>query len=345
MPLFTGTILAVGTFPSMWPLVDGVFAVLCVTAWIAGVRPPKWALLLALPIGISALWSPVPVDGMTAAIRILVVSFAARSFINGDRSGGLWLGLGFAVGLALQTVALAATGWDTNRPPGLTLNAFLLGEAGLTAFMLVAWRHSYRWPLLITSALYIVLSGTRSTALAVMAFGITTRSREIALYAAVITATFVIWSFIGPSQGRQLNPEALQSAAESRVASITGTEAARQSVVDAYGDEIPYQEPRLKLFGYGWGGYLPSTGLQRPHNVLAMLIWELGILAVVPLVVLLWALWRRWLPIPVLIGFGIVGAVSDDLASRPEAQYMLTAVILFGLLQRAHIQRGVSSVD
>ncbi len=345
VPLFTGAVLAVGTFPSMWPVVDGIFALLCVTAWFAGVRPPKWALILAIPIGLSAIWSPVPIDGVTAAIRIVAIAFAGRSILNGDRSDGVWISLGFIAGLAIQTLALASVGWLHDRPAGLSLNAYILGEAGLAVFMLTAWRYkSYKWAALATATIYIVLSSTRSTAIGLLAYAIATRNIKIAAAGITISALFIAWAFsFGGTAGR-LSSEALEESAEQRVGTFQGDDFARQQVESAFGTDVPEQDRSLRLFGYGWGGYLPSTGLTRPHNVAAMLVWELGILALIPVGVLLWAIWRRWIAIPVLIGWMVVWMVSDDLASRPEVQYMFAAVILFGILHRRSILRGTTDV-
>ncbi len=344
VPLFTGAVLAAGTFPSMWPAVDGIFALLCVSAWVAGVRPPKWALILALPIGLSAIWSPVPIDGISAALRIVFVAFAARSIMNGDRSDGVWLSLGFIAGLAIQTAGLATVGWLHDRQAGLSLNAYVLGEAGLAVFMLTSWRHNLpKWAALFTVTIYIVLSGTRSTALGLLAYALATRNIKILASAAVISTLFIGWGlFFGGNPDRLSIPN-MASTAEKRIATITGGELARVDVQSAFGDDIEFTEPKLRLFGYGWGGYGASTNLQRPHNVAAMLIWELGVLAVIPAILLLWAWRRRWVAIPVLIGWGVVWSVSDDLATRPEVQYMFAAVILFGILHRRANQEGLSN--
>ncbi len=342
VPLFTGATLAIGTFPSMWPVVDVTFAMLCIAAWIVGVRPPKWAIFLAIPIGVSAFWSPVPLEGLSTAFRIIVVAFAARSILNGDRSDGVWLSLGFIAGLALQTVGLAMVGWIHNRPAGLSLNAYVLGEAGLAVFMLTAWRHNFpKIAAAGTATIYIVLSGTRSTVIGLLAYAAATRNFKIMLPAAMISALFVVWALTIGGTSARITPEGLKASIDTRLGNINGDEEARLHVQKAFPGRYEYSEPKYKLFGYGWGGYLPQTGLQRPHNVAAMLVWELGLLAFIPFAVIAWAVWRRLITIPVLIGWAVVWMVSDDLASRPEVQYMFAAVILFGILQfRAHKRGG-----
>ena len=88
---------------------------------------------------------------------------------------------------------------------------------------------------------------------------------------------------------------------------------------------------RFTPTGYGLGAYVQGTGRVRPHNIPVLLAFEMGLLALGPLLVLAWAVWRRHIPIPVIVSWIGLWMLVEEPTARLEGHFLIAAVIIGSL--------------
>ena len=80
--------------------------------------------------------------------------------------------------------------------------------------------------------------------------------------------------------------------------------------------------------GYGLGNYVNVTGLIRPHNIFVLLYWEMGLLAVVPVFLLGWAVFTRRMPFSVFLALVLLWQFTEEAAGRVEGFFTTAAVLV-----------------
>ena len=117
-----------------------------------------------------------------------------------------------------------------------------------------------------------------------------------------------------------------------------------QAAIDLYGREITYLTPEVTLTGYGAGALFRATAAQRPHNWPQIVVLELGVLSVIPLGVLGWAIVTRRLPAVPLLASVPLALLSEEMMALPSGHYALAAVLTGMTLQlRKRRNRSVST--
>ena len=189
------------------------------------------------------------------------------------------------------------------RPSGVSDNGSSLGIFGLMALN----------PL---SALVIGLSLSRTALLGLTIFAVL-RNRRIIWIMLILTfavhVSMQLWS-----EPERLSSGSVIQAVELRTDAIVGV--SRQVL------EIPtqtIQARELKLFGYGYGGYVPATGKIQPHNVYILSIWELGILAIPFWMLIGFLLWKS--KNPYMIVPAILALNVDEVYTLSEGIFYLGA--------------------
>ena len=185
--MFLGTFIAFATFYGVVPYVDiALFSL----ALVLFRRPPWWALALAVPIGLSAIWAHSQVYPAWTAIRILSLAIVLPQFKPQAR----WLFGGFLLGISIQSIGLLMV-LSHSRPAGLTSNASVLGQVGLSMLAGVPVLAS-GLPIVLaagmwSAALTIGIAGARTVLLATWVFAAFNRRPAALVTVAAATVIFV----------------------------------------------------------------------------------------------------------------------------------------------------------
>lgn len=173
------------------------------------------------------------------------------------------------------------------RPSALSDNASALGIGALMAFT----------PL---NALAIGLSLSRTALLGFAVFAVLRNRKAIyilLLLTIVVHVSTQLWT-----QPKRFSIDNVIYSMELRQEAIEGT------ATEAIATDVIIQERNLNAFGYGYGGYVPSTGRIQPHNVYILSVWEMGFLAIpfwIILAVLLWRSRNPYMAIPALLALNV----------------------------------------
>ena len=268
-------------------------------------------------------------------INLLTKNVQIRAGVmNRFRNNRFHFGHLIALVLIIQTLVIPFDLYHHPRAAGISLNAYLLGEIGLGLFMMIPRQGgALVW---ITSAVYLAGSLTRSTMGAALVYSLLRRDRGLMIGAGLICLLFAAVLVIkSPGGLSRLDPQSIRTAAEVRWSLNQGGDQSRDIVIDALGPLAPeYSAPRLTWLGYGLGGYVAATGLQRPHNLFVLLAYELGVFGLGVLALVGWWVYRDYMPGSFFITLGLLGLFTEDLAIRPEVQYIFFAVAVMHLKRK-----------
>ena len=102
----------------------------------------------------------------------------------------------------------------------------------------------------------------------------------------------------------------------------------RDIVINSFSNPPKYNKPEFNIFGYGLGGYLKATGIQRPHNFYLLSYYELGIISIYLFVLLVYMFYKKKINRNIFMSLLLLGLFTEDLLIRPEIQYMTAALFI-----------------
>ncbi len=331
-PLFLGVLLAVGTFDSSVLFVSSLLILWAL--WESRRElPPIPGLLLAGSIAATAplsaiSWHPLAISGVVLALFVLA-RVVRREWDSNSFFSGLVVGV-------IPQVIVAVLTWGDARPGLLSLNASQVAQTGLLFwFILPALDLKSQRLAWLVAGVQMAVSLSRAPMFAALVYVLQKPTwRRLSMFGG-ICGLFVVAMY---SQGQtiRISPGALTDSMEIRtgLVDIGGS----VMIVDGNGFEITtdptkYTEPRFTLTGYGNGNYIAVTGLVRPHNVPLLMVYEMGILAIVPFVLFGWAVLTRRIPWAAALSMFLLWQVVEEPAARFEGMFV-TAAVLIALWQR-----------
>ena len=114
-------------------------------------------------------------------------------------------------------------------------------------------------------------------------------------------------------------------------ADVSVNDPIRADVVAGDSNPPDLRVARFTPTGYGLGAYVQGTGRVRPHNIPVLLAFEMGLLALGPVLVLAWAVWRRHIPIPVIVSWIGLWMLVEEPTARLEGHFLIAAVVIGSL--------------
>jgi hypothetical protein len=263
----------------------------------------------------SVFYSPAVAKSVYYVAAIWLVLLIVQ---NPPKHSRLWIFVGMVV--TVQTVFAVWTYIDgaprQEATQLISRNASAFGISGLAI------------PHMIWTVPLIGLSLSRSALAGYLLFAVLRNSRRIWLLTASIIAVFIVISFVTNQESRiglsssadtpvNFNPtnQKIVSSVELRYSAVTGNTPEKPR-------ECGELQPRkLRLFGYGYGGYCLSTGLIQPHTPYVSTIWELGILAIPFWIAVMWLWWQsRNMYLLVIAG---VALFADEFYSSIEGVFII----------------------
>ncbi len=277
-----------------------------------------WILVLAGPAFLSAAWSVEPAETLLLAARVAgIVVIANSKTWHVPARHSLWL-------LAAMAVA-AVSLYGSPGGAGLSQNAVTMGELGLVGVL------TGNLAAMVGSIPLLSSTGTRGPIGAAIIFALAARRRKVFLVVAVAMAWWWIYASAGDITYRITDADFVMASLVDRANSqivTDDTPAVATEQTDALAVDGA-ERPRVHWFGYGVGSFNERTGRQRPHSVPATLIYELGILAVVPLVGLAVLLATK-LPWPHALALAaLYGTLTETPAGAAIGAYTILLLVLF----------------
>ena len=327
VPFLLGCVVAVSTFYGGWMVAD--IAAVVMAAYLIARRhtPPWWALAL----GMAVLPGLFVTQNATMTAATLVRSFTLPFVLAWALSVPGWTAARFAVGVAaglsVQTLGLLVM-MHVPRQSGLTVNASELGQVGLMMFLILPLNH--RWMtggVLATAGVTLAAAAARIPLVGIIVFAALSRSRRWITVAVILVGVVVIAMAAKGELGR-LAPGQLVAAGEERV--VVATPTAGDAVTLPHGAEDTGRqcEPQgFRWLGYGAGSFFATTGCTRPHIAPLVAVYELGVFAAVPMMIVAWALWTRRLPWVLAVTLGVVWMGVDEPLALPQGHWVLAAVL------------------
>lgn len=333
--LVLGAVAAIGTFHGGAMAADVALVAIC---GAVRRRPAHWVWFIAVPIALSAFWAiPWWVPLWTAArIVALGIVFA------GWRPRLSMVTVGFLTVLAVQTLGLLMV-LDYPRPNGFTANASVLGQVGLTAFMMGG-----------PGAIGIAAGG-------IGAFTMGVAVSRTALLAAVIyvivrprpwtialllcgAGVVVIHSAIAGNFDR-FGLEAIRTQLTGRNDLLSGDNSARSGFLAervnsekiTYSEaetRYPFNPPRFTLLGYGYDSYIAAVNAIHPHTIPVLIVYELGILSLPIFGVVAWAFWKRHVPLTFSLVMLPLWLLTEEAWAVPAGHYLMALMLLAALRQK-----------
>jgi hypothetical protein len=340
-----GIVLAIGTFSSGWIVADSVL--MGWAGWLVYKRQiaiPWWLIVLAGTVTLSAVLGSDRGTTLYMAGHILLLGIVGiHIHRSGVRPGDIAIGM--VIGLVAQTAGLLAA-WSVHRPSGFALNASQLGQTGLAVLMVTPRFGGLAG--IATAAITIGVSQSRAAVAAGALFTAASFRKDRWIVFLVVASVFVIAAISqGPDALKRLGISIDNNSRSVHTDQIEGTISTRVDLIFAAGypgragvvaeavlDNVEPPElraPRFTLTGYGLGGYVQGTGLVRPHNIPVLMAFEMGLLTLGPLLVLAWAVWRRYIPIPVIVGWIGLWMIVEEPTARLEGHFLIAAVIIGSL--------------
>jgi len=337
-PAIFGALLAVGTFQSS-ALVVGVILI----AWasytaIKNRHIPLWAVVLWAAFG--APFRPMESTVTAGVILSLAVladdvrrDWSLSSFVNGLLIGSV---LQFTTGLYT---------WGESRPGLYSLNASVVAQTGLMFWFILPElkkpRRFYPWA---WAAVHMAVSMSRFPLFAAGVMVALRPSRGLIVMYLGIVGVFL---FAGYSQDNlsRLLPAQVFNAAGVR-AELVKSAATDPDLVpvnvrvnpapnpDAVGPSFTPKAVEVEVStrhpytGYGVGQYINKTGLVRPHNVAVLLFYEMGFLALIPILLFIWALLTRRIPFATGVAMLALWQIVEEPAALFEGFYTTAAVLI-----------------
>ena len=313
--LAIGILVALGTLNFGFLIADAaalLFAIYLVA--VKRIFPPVVILVVAASMLPGILFGDHLLNSLHFTIRIIILAVIGRALLlNWDRKS---FTLGIVAGLAGQ-IAVLILQFSEHRPPGFSYNATVISQTGLMLILV-----SPLGLLLAQSVaiIHVAIGGGRTHIGGVFLWAILNPSKRRVVITVIAVVAFVILQSLQGSPSR-LSPEGIAQAVELRSEILTP----KQSELDGFPKNT--EAAQWVWHGYGFGSYYQTTGNVRPHNLLLLAWYELGIFSITIAGVVALLVKKRRLPIDIIILLFFTGMLVEDPFGRPEGAYYLLAVI------------------
>ncbi len=270
-----------------------------------------WGVLFI--VAITSIYSPEAFQGMTTALRILILALILPTYKYRYKFKQM-------TGTLLIILALIAIGQSAFmlRSNGIQSSSSMLGQVAFV-YAPIFWVQ-----ISLAVVLILSLSIARSPLVALILFAVITRKQYFLALAGFAAVIFVIYAAIS-TPGR-VTFSGIKFAVTERIETVTGFD--DKALESRYADKIcgEFREEKITMFGYGWNGYCKSTGQPRPHNIYALTIYELGIIAIPFWLFILYGAYKFgfWKLAPLFA----LGLVTEELLGRPEGIYLIAIWII-----------------
>ncbi len=335
----------VGTFASAHVVISGV--IVCWAVVIVAKRqtwPPMIGLLVSGAICITAIGSIAPLVSLSLGLIVLAL-FIVSKHVRAEWNTRDFL-IGLMVGASPQVITGVMT-WGAERPGLLSLNASQLAQTGLVFWLITAdLSRRDQWMAWIPATIQMSIGMARAPMIAVIAYLLFKSSKRLFLMTIIFAGVFAITGILQGNLDRLL-PNDIIRAAGVRLSLlevveppffIGGTELVMpDSASDVHVGAVTrtgsisgieaLKEAAFQWTGYGFGNYVNVTGILRPHNAFILLFYEMGILAVIPIIFLGWAVYYRKLPIAVFLSLFLLWQVTEEATGRIEGFFTTCAVL------------------
>ena len=321
--IFISTIfVAIGSVSTLWIISDLFFIIFGIYLTYKGYRIPKKVLLLILFLVTASFFSENPNLHLIITFRLLFLSIFVNYAINNKNKKHIPV-LICSV-LLIQTLVIPFDLLTHERARGVMLNAYLLGEIGLLMFFMSNNKYSR-----ITSAIYLVGSLTRSTIFIALIYALISKNKKLFIETAVLFISMLVIITAKDSSFR-FTPLGIKTSIEIRYSTLVADtkNGTRDIVIDSFENPPKYNKPEFNILGYGLGGYLQATGIQRPHNFYLLSYYELGIISIYLFGLLVYMFYKKKINRNIFISLLLLGLFTEDLLIRPEIQYMTTALFI-----------------
>ena len=321
--IFISTIfVAIGSVSTLWIISDLFFIIFGIYLTYKGVRIPKKVLLLILFLVSASFFSENPNLHLIITFRLLFLSIFVNYAINNKNKK--YIPVLICSVLLIQTLVIPFDLFTHERAKGVMLNAYLLGEIGLLMFLMGNNKYSR-----ITSAIYLVGSLTRSTIFIALIYSLISKNKKLFMSAALLFLSMLVIITAKDSSFR-FTPLGIKTSIEIRYSTLVADSknGTRDIVIDSFENPPKYNKPEFNILGYGLGGYLQSTGIQRPHNFYLLSYYELGIISIYLFVLLVHIFYKKKINRNIFISLLLLGLFTEDLLIRPEIQYMTAALFI-----------------
>ncbi len=312
-----------GTFTSLYPIVATILVFwAAVITWRCKRTPPLLGLLLAVAIYLTSLGSVEPLMPLALGTIILAVIVVSDHVRREWDLQSFFIGL--TAGVAPQVFA-AFTTFGAARPGLMSLNASQVAQTGLVFWLVLPeMKARAQWLGWLPAAVQMAVSVSRVPLfVAVVYFALKpTKQRAVMLFLII-----VLFIYAGYAQGQisRVLPPQLIKAAELRLGLISSPIESSQAAAGSISDSVV--SPEFEISGFGFGNYINHTGLVRPHNVFILMFFEMGILALIPVLMLGWAVFTRRLPMAVFIPLFILWQFTEEANGRVEGFFTTAAVL------------------
>ena len=321
--IFLGAILlGIGSISTLWVISDLFFIILGIYLTYKGVRIPKKVILFILFLVTASFFSENPNLHIIITFRLLFLSIFVNYAINNKYKK--YIPLLICSLLLVQTLLIPFDLFSHERAKGVMINAYLLGEIGLLMFLMSNNKYSR-----ITASIYLVGSLTRSTIFITLIYSLISKNKKLFMSAALLFLSMLVIIFAKDSTFR-FTPSGIKTSIEIRYSTLVADSknGTRNIVLDSYKNPPQYNKPAFNILGYGLGGYLKATGIQRPHNFYLLSYYELGIISIYLFGLLIYMFYKKKINRNIFISLLLLGLFTEDLLIRPEIQYMTTALFI-----------------
>lgn len=342
LSLLVGALAAIATFKGGALIAD---VGLLVIVGLVRRRPPPWIWLIAVPIAMTSIWAVTWWVPLWTALRVLMLGTVFAAW----RPRLSMLSLGFTAVLLVQTAGLLFV-FDYPRANGYTDNASVLGQLGLTAFMLAGAGGTAGNLLGVVGSVSLAASVARAALLATVIY-VTTHPNRYSLGFGGITLVLLTAHLIVAGGADRLSVDSMKAQLVARGQLNNGegmaryefleNRAKREHITVAEADALyPQRPPRFTWRGYGYDSYVDNTNTIRPHTIPTLIVYEMGIFSLPIFGVIIWAFWRRKLPLKFALVLLPLWLVTEEQWSRPAAHYMLVLMAVAALHQQKQKTAG-----
>lgn len=333
--LVLGAVAAIGTFHGGAMAADVALLAIC---GMVRRRPAPWVWFLAVPIALTAFWAIPWWLPLWTAARIVGLGIV----FAGWRPRLSMVTAGFLTVLAVQTLGLVMV-LDYPRPNGFTANASVLGQVGLTAFIM-GGPGAIGIASGAIGAFTMGVAVSRTALLAAVVYVVVRPRRWTVALLLCGAAVVVVHSALAGNFDR-FGLEGIRSQLVGRNELLSGDNSARAGFLTervnrdklTYAEteeRYPFNPPRFTLLGYGYDSYIAAVNAIHPHTIPVLIVYELGILSLPIFGVVAWAFWKRKLPLT----FGLVmlplWLLTEETWAVPAGHYLMALMLLAALRQK-----------
>ncbi len=342
LPFGLGVLFAISTIYGGWMIADGVFVGVTLYVVLRVARPPLWSVVLALAILPGLFFTDNQLATSTTVVRALTLPTVLAWTITRPSWNPTMFALGLVFGLAIQTVGLIVM-IGHPRQSGLTVNASELAQVGLMLFLLIPLQGRMATAgVLGTATITLAAAASRVPIAGIAIFALLTRQKRWVVLAVVAASVAILIPSMQGIGRRFLSPTSLGDAARLRVELVTPSSTQAYGA-SSYGGDV-CQPKGFTWHGYGAGSFGATTRCPRPHVAPLVVVYELGIFAVVPAMLALWAVLTGRVPWFLAVTLASVWLFVDEPLAIPFGHYTLAAVAAVWISRQDHARMGFAGL-